>query len=179
MADKKELRKLLRSRRQQHVEHQADYSKRVMEQLMQHPRFLTARTVMLYHALPDEVDTQSILQGFYRQKQLLLPVIDGDTMFPVCYTGEDNLRSGTYDISEPQGAPFTHLSSIDLVIAPGMAFDAAGRRLGRGKGYYDRFLSQPLLSNAYKIGVCFPFQLLQEVPVDAHDICMDEVLFGC
>ena len=178
MADKKELRKLLRSRRQQYAELQAEYSKRVMEQLMQHPRFLAAETVMLYHALPDEVDTQSILQGFYQQKQLLLPVIDGDTMFPVCYTGEDNLHAGSYNINEPQGAPFTRLSSIDLVIAPGMAFDTAGRRMGRGKGYYDRFLAQPELANTYKIGVCFPFQLLPEVPVDAHDICMDEVLFG-
>ena len=50
--------------------------------------------------------------------------------------------------------------------------------MGRGKGYYDRFLAQPELANAYKMGVCFPFQLLPEVPVDAHDICMDEVLFG-
>lgn len=178
MADKKELRKQLRSLKQQHIVHSAERSERVVRQLIEHPRFRSARTVMLYHALPDEVDAQSILQGLCKDKQLLLPVVDGDTMHPVRYTGPENLHIGAFAISEPQGAPFTDLSSIDLVVVPGMAFDAAGYRLGRGKGYYDRFLSQPELARAYKMGLCFPFQLLQEVPVDAHDVPVDEVLTG-
>jgi 5-formyltetrahydrofolate cyclo-ligase len=55
-----------------------------------------------------------------------------------------------------------------------MAFDKANHRLGRGKGYYDRLL--PRLKNAYKIGVCFPFQFLDEIPSEAHDVVMDEVI---
>lgn len=178
MADKKELRKQLRSLKQQYAPLMADTSERIMEQLMRHSRFCAAQTVMLYHSLPDEVCTEGILQGFCRDKQLLLPVVDGDTMHPVHYVGSDNLRTGAYAISEPQGAPFTDLSTIDLVVVPGMAFDAVGHRLGRGKGYYDRFLSQPELAHAYKIGLCFPFQRLQEVPTDAHDVPVDEVLTG-
>ena len=64
--------------------------------------------------------------------------------------------------------------SIELVVVPGMAFDKQGHRLGRGKGYYDRLL--PKLTNAYKLGVCFPYQYIEEVPTDEHDIRMDEVL---
>lgn len=59
-------------------------------------------------------------------------------------------------------------------MVPGMAFDADGNRLGRGKGYYDRFLA--LVPDAYKIGVCFPFQKFPAVPVDDNDVKMDIII---
>ena len=61
---------------------------------------------------------------------------------------------------------------IDLILVPGMAFDAMGNRLGRGKGYYDKVLRH---TPAYKIGVCFDFQFLKAVPTEAHDVRMDNV----
>ena len=76
---------------------------------------------------------------------------------------------------EPTGEPFTDYEQIDIVLVPGMAFDAAGHRLGRGRGYYDRFLIQ---TACRKIGVCFPFQRVAEVPTDDHDVMMDEVIGG-
>ena len=57
---------------------------------------------------------------------------------------------------------------------PAWAFDRQGNRLGRGKGYYDRLL--PHLPTAYKIGICFPYQLVNDIPTDAHDIRMDEII---
>ena len=72
------------------------------------------------------------------------------------------------------GEQFTDYDKIDLALVPGMAFDAAGHRLGRGKGYYDRFLGEH--PHIYKIGVCFPFQRVAEVPSEAHDVVMDEVI---
>jgi len=75
---------------------------------------------------------------------------------------------------EPSGELFTDFDRITLAIIPGMAFDHQGNRLGRGKGYYDRLL--PQLSHAYKLGLCFPFQLLtEEIPHEPHDCRMDEV----
>ena len=65
-------------------------------------------------------------------------------------------------------------ASIDLAIIPRVAFDVHGNRLGRGKGYYDRLL--PRLPHTYKIGICFPFQLLEKVPTETQDVRMDEVL---
>ena len=63
---------------------------------------------------------------------------------------------------------------LDVVLIPGVAFDAAGHRLGRGRGYYDRFLAAyPYI---YKIGVCFDFQKVAEVPTDEHDMLVDEVI---
>lgn len=91
------------------------------------------------------------------------------------YTGKSDLKEGAFGIMEPCGEVFADYQAIDLAIIPGMAFDRQGNRLGRGKGYYDRFLPL-LLPYIYIIGVCFPFQLLDDIPTEEHDIKMDTVL---
>ena len=75
---------------------------------------------------------------------------------------------------EPTGDVFSSLDKIELVIVPGLSFDLKGNRLGRGKGYYDRFLK--LVPQAYKLGLCFDFQKVDAVPVEDYDIKMDEIL---
>ena len=79
---------------------------------------------------------------------------------------------------EPVGEPFTDYQQIDVALIPGMAFDAQGHRLGRGKGYYDRFLSQSLILNSQlrTIGVCFDFQKVKEVPVGPQDVSVNVVI---
>lgn len=92
------------------------------------------------------------------------------------------MEAGAYGIMEPEGPAFTAYDDIDLIIIPGVAFDVKHNRLGRGKGYYDRFLQQMQQmqqmqqTHAYKIGVCFPHQLVDNIPVTAYDIPMDEVV---
>ena len=124
--------------------------------------------------LPDEVNTHDFIRKWSVQKQILLPVVIGNELELRRYTGPQDLKKGAYGIEEPVGEPFTDYASVDLAIIPGVAFDAHGNRLGRGKGYYDRLL--PRLPHTYKIGICFPFQLLEEVPTEALDVRMDEVL---
>lgn len=89
------------------------------------------------------------------------------------------MEAGAYGIMEPEGPAFTAYDDIDLIIIPGLAFDVKHNRLGRGKGYYDRFLQQMQQmrqTHAYKIGVCFHHQLVDSIPVTAYDIPMDEVV---
>lgn len=89
------------------------------------------------------------------------------------------MEAGAYGIMEPEGPAFTAYDDIDLIIIPGVAFDVKHNRLGRGKGYYDRFLQQMQQmrqTHAYKIGVCFSHQLVDSIPVTAYDIPMDEVV---
>ena len=136
-----------------------------------------AQTVLLYHALPDEPDLQSLLdEGLLRGKQLLLPVVVGDDLVLKHFKGKDSLCEGAFHILEPVGEdfPLEQYHQIDLALIPGMAFDYAGHRLGRGKGYYDRLL--PRIPQAYKLGVCFPFQLLDSIPSEPHDIPVREVI---
>lgn len=147
----------------------------LLQRLEQHPRFVEARTVLLYHSLPDEVGTHVFVDRWCREKEIILPTVAGDDLVLHRYTGPDCLTLGSYGILEPSGESFTDFESITLAVIPGMAFDHRGNRLGRGKGYYDRLL--PRLTQAYKLGLCFPFQLLtDEIPHEPHDCQMDEVL---
>lgn len=135
-----------------------------------------AGTVLLYHALPDEVDTSSLLDNARLMgKTVLLPRVVGDELELRVYS-PDTLSPGAFGIMEPTGEVFppSRYAEIDLAVIPGMAFDRHGARLGRGKGYYDRLM--PLLPGAYKLGLCYAFQLLDFLPTEEHDIPMNEVV---
>lgn len=136
--------------------------------------FLQSDVVMLYYSLPDEVDTHRFVRQWAGKKQVVLPVVVGDDLELRRYTGPQDLAVGAYGIEEPTGPPFEHPEQIGCIVVPGVAFDRQGNRLGRGKGYYDRLL--PRLPQARKIGLCFPFQLVDKVPAEPFDIRMDEII---
>ena len=136
-----------------------------------------AGTLLLYYPLADEVDVRPLIKDAYKNgKKVLLPVVKGDELELHLYEGESSLREGAFGIMEPTGPLFApeNYGEIELAIIPGMAFDTAGHRLGRGKGYYDRLL--PQLKTARLTGICFTFQLLDEVPAEVHDIPVHEVV---
>lgn len=177
MMNKQELRKNIKIQKG-HFTEQAlrEMSFLAISRLLQHPQLKAARTVMLYYSLPDEVDTHTLADTLLLgQRTIVLPQVTGEgTMQLRRYTGPASLAPGAYGIMEPTGSVFADYASVDLAIVPGIAFDREGRRLGRGKGFYDRFL--PLIPGAYKIGLCFPFQIADCIPTDSHDIRMDEVV---
>ena len=145
--------------------------------LKDNSHFIHAHTLLLYSALPDEVPTQVLIDELVAQdKTVLLPRVVNDTDMELRrYSGPADLQQGAFGILEPTGELFTNYDTIDVAIIPGMAFDAKGHRLGRGKGYYDRFLTK-LSPKTYKIGLCFSWQIVDYVPTDEHDIPMDEVI---
>lgn len=140
------------------------------------PRFADAATVALYYPLPDEVSTLPLLRRWNGTKRLALPAIEDGRMVFREYTGEEDLIPGEFGIARPRSGKIVLPREIDIMIVPGMAFDRAGRRLGRGKGFYDRYLGQPEASHIYKVGVCFPWRLAAEIPCEPHDAAMDEVV---
>lgn len=173
MMSKEELRQMIRQRKQQCT---VGESSAIIERLRRHPRFTAAHTLLLYSALPDEVPTQTLIDELAAQgKTVLLPrVVSATGMVLHRYTCQDDLQRGAFGIMEPTGLPFTDYEAIDVAVIPGMAFDHDGHRLGRGRGYYDRFLARvPFI---YKIGICFPFQMVGEVPTSENDIPMDDVI---
>lgn len=166
MASLKTLHEVTTTHRSQSAE--------ILAALEAHPAFGAAYTVLLYHSLPDEVDTHDFIRKWSGRKQILLPVVVGDDLEVRVYTGPEDLAVGAYGIEEPTGELFTDYAAIDLVVVPGVAFDRNGNRLGRGKGYYDRLL--PRIPSAFKAGICYPFQLVEEVPSEPFDIRMDTII---
>ena len=100
--------------------------------------------------------------------------MEGDDLRLLRYTGPDSLRKGAFGIWEPKADGEEAVEgAIDLIIVPGVAFDAQGHRLGRGRGFYDRLLSS---LDTPKVGICFDFQLVPSVPVESFDHPMDHVI---
>lgn len=171
--EKKDLRASIKALKKQHTKEQLqEQSDLIMAKLEQHPDFANANTVMLYSALPDEVQTQAFLEKWHLKKKIILPTVVGDDIIPVEFGKDTAFAVGDFNILEPQNEPYT--GGFDLIVVPGVAFDGKGNRLGRGRGYYDRFLCQHL--DVKRIGICFDFQLVDKVPAEVFDIRMDEVI---
>ena len=177
--DKKELRRYIREQKRHFTSQQlGEMSLCIMSSLLSHSQIQKADCVLMYHSLPDEVDTHSALDQLLAMgKKVFLPKVVSDTEMTIHeYTGADSLQpSEPYGILEPTTPELSIINcQLSIAIVPGMAFDKQRHRLGRGKGYYDRFLSQ--IPNIYKIGVCFPFQMLESIPSESTDVVMDEVI---
>jgi 5-formyltetrahydrofolate cyclo-ligase len=145
----------------------------IFNRLETHAIFHEAHTVLLFYSLKDEPDTHSFIEKWSGEKEILLPALCGENLELRVYNGCEGLLRGAYGIWESSGRLFTDYASIDLAVIPGVAFDRSGNRLGRGKGYYDRLL--PHIS-ACKLGVCFSFQLVENVPIGEFDVRMDEII---
>ena len=171
--DKKELRANIKLLKKQHTKEQLlEQSELILAKLERHPDSRNARIVMLYSALPDEVQTQAFLEKWRHEKKIILPTVVGDDIIPVELAENTGFAVGDFNILEPQNEPYT--GGYDLIVVPGVAFDRNGNRIGRGRGYYDRFLCKHL--DIKRIGICFDFQLVDEVPTEPNDIKMNEVI---
>ena len=144
----------------------------VFDRLEKTAAFLLADRIMMYHSLPDELSTLEFLKKWAGKKRFYLPRVNGVDLEVLPYE-ETRLELGSFHIEEPTGNDVTDPSEIELVVVPGVAYDRRGRRLGRGKGFYDRFLQS---TKATKIGVGYEFQLLDELPSEPHDMPMDIVI---
>ncbi len=174
-AQKKKIRKEIKQLKANYsLAEKQELSQSILEQVEQLPQFQSAKTVMLYWSMDDEVATHDFVCKWAKSKQVILPVVNGSTLDLKVFKGIDNLVAGeNFGIPEPDGDVFTKEEDIDFILVPGVAFDRENNRMGRGKAYYDRLLRE---LSAYKVGVCFDFQLLPTVPTDQYDIKMDKVV---
>lgn len=151
-------------------------SRQAALQFRQAPWLKKMRTILIFSALADEVNLMSGF-GALPGKRLALPRFDrsAQTYCAALFSGRvRDLVPGQFRIPEPPPtAPCVALNELDLVLVPGVAFDRAGRRLGRGRGFYDRLLAE---ISGIKCGVAFDWQILPELPAEPHDITMDYLL---
>ena len=107
-------------------------------------------------------------------KTLLYPAVEGNEMQFRRVRGLDELVPGRYGIPESTGEAWDPLDA-DLIVVPGVAFDRSGRRIGYGKGYYDKSLHR-LEGSGRLMGFCFDFQLFEEIVGEPHDVTMDLIV---
>lgn len=212
------------------VEERTRFSEALKEEVVGLECWRSAKEVMLFFSLPDEVDMLPLIRAaLAEQKRIYLPRVIATKVSrgaDVCEVAEGNtlamggtlpkkseqamgntlpkkstlpagntvsceemilevrelapgqLAPGRWGIWEPTDeAPLlSDYSRLDLVVVPGVAFSSDGKRLGRGKSFYDRFL--PLVPRAAFVGVCYPCQVVEQIPADPWDIGMDIVCCG-
>ncbi len=147
----------------------------ILDKLLSTPQLAAARCVALFVDLGDEVAARDWIKPITELGvQVLLPRVAGDDM-EFYDSADGELRRGSFGILEPVAELPIATSQIDVMVLPGVAFTPHGDRLGRGRGYYDRYLSRSDF-RAFTIGVGFSHQLLAELPCEAHDRRVDMVL---
>lgn len=134
--------------------------KSIKERLLKYIAENDVQNICIYENMSDEVDTKSLMQELEKIGiNIYTPQMISET--------EMILIDNEYEVYEDK---------IDLFIIPGRAFTINGKRLGRGKGYYDRFLAKKQYKHPQKVGICFDFQILEDIPTNKHDIFMDFII---
>lgn len=174
--DKKELRKQIRAAKKAvPFCEKCSRSAPILAKVESLAAFQQAKTILMYWSMEDEVQTHDFVNRWYKEKTILLPCVDGDDLRLRQYTGPECLIEGEqFGIGEPTGPEYTELDKVEMIIVPGVAFDRQNNRMGRGRGFYDRLLKST--PNAYKVGVAFDFQMVENVPTEPFDVAMNTVI---
>lgn len=181
---KKELRKEIKKRFSENLSDNKKKSELICKKIVSLEEYAQSDIIFAYMALEDEVDLSGVIKkSFEDNKKIAIPKITDDYQNMEFYFINENeyllLKNGKYGILEPLDTnPVDFLNKKSLFLVPGRAFTKNGKRLGRGKGFYDKYFSSQNLMNVIKIGICFDFQIFDDVPVDKNDILMDKIIFA-
>lgn len=160
-----------------------ELSRRIVAAFMALPEYAVAETVMFYVDVRSEVRTRTDLElALQSAKQIVVPWCNDEGELELFRLGSmDELELGMYRILEPRsdlrGLPEKQISveALDLIMVPGVGFDARGARMGHGKGYYDKLLENARPDTPL-IALAFECQLFDEIPVAEHDVFMDRIV---
>ena len=178
---KTEIRKQAHANRKQQSDKE-EVSRRITDRLHGLEQYTQAGVVMYYVDVRDEVRTRHALpEALESGKKIVIPYcVDGELeLFHL--ESMDELETGMYKILEPRedlrgvAEKRVPVEELDLIIVPGVAFDAMGGRTGHGKGYYDKLLEHAKVSTPL-VALAFECQMFDEIPVASHDIYMDLVI---
>ncbi|MEO6034248.1 MAG: 5-formyltetrahydrofolate cyclo-ligase [Verrucomicrobiota bacterium] len=154
------------------------FSNQACALLKKQPIWQSANVILFYAPLANEVDVWPLFSEAQASGKIVsLPkFVDGKTWYVASQITDltAHLAVGQFGIREPNvNCPEISLNSLDLALVPGLGFDLMGRRLGRGKGFYDRLLAQ---ISGTKCGVGFDEQIVEAIPTEPHDVCLNCIL---
>jgi 5-formyltetrahydrofolate cyclo-ligase len=180
VAEKKQLREHVRaSLHAMSGQERTRQSAMLCELLSNHPIFRQSNSILFYAPLPDEeVDVWPLLEkSLPSGKEIYLPRFDADTKrYDAARIVEaaNDVVKGRFEIREPAAhCARNPLKRLDLILVPGIAFSRNGSRLGRGRGFYDRLLSE---LRGKTCGIGFQCQLVDLIPLEQHDVVLDHIL---
>jgi 5-formyltetrahydrofolate cyclo-ligase len=155
------------------------WDENILNNLIKSDWYKKANTIFAFVSFKSEADTHKIIKySIQDQKTVCVPRIKskqkGIEIFKI--DSFDQLENGYFGILEPiESCPVINSKDIDLILMPGVAFDRQGGRVGYGAGFYDRFLSN-MNNNVDKIAVAYHFQILDNIPMDEHDVRIDGIV---
>lgn len=172
--DKHTLRRAVRAEiAKLSAEDKHQLSSQIFNNLASSKEIEEASVVALFISLDDEPSTALAIEQLSLRKRVVVPRIEGEEM--EFYDLSEGLQKGAFGIMEPRATAAVSPDEIDVMVVPGVAFTRSGYRLGRGKGFYDKYLSRKGF-RAYTIGVCYPCQLVKNIPTEKHDKMLDSVV---
>lgn len=176
MQEKKEVRKLIKSRRDAATDEEvAKMSEQVAKFIESMPQYQEADCVYAYIDYNHEVMTDVIIKKAWAAgKRVAVPKVVGKDLIWYYITKEDDVESGYMGIREPKTTLPEAKETDAFFIMPGVAFDRDHHRVGYGGGFYDRYLEKP--NTHYKAALAFEFQILDTVPFEVHDILPDAIV---
>ncbi len=169
MTEKEILRKKLIEKRKLLKSTEKDIS--VTKNLLEFLKNRNILSVLCFVSLPDEIDTEYVLNN--KRLKIAVPKVFGDYMEFFEFLSFNDLEKGAFSVREPKKLFKINKNDYDCCIAPGLAFSNDGKRIGYGKGYYDKYLKD---YNNIKIGICYSEMLCDEIPVDKNDVFMDVII---
>jgi 5-formyltetrahydrofolate cyclo-ligase len=161
-------------------ERRSELARAVLENLLRVDAVATARTVLVFYSFGSEIPTAGVIERLSALgKQILLPYLDDERRMEAAVLGPGEVPVPTqYGPKEPPRRVAVDPGEVNLVVAPGLAFDRLGHRLGYGGGHYDRYLRR-LHPDAVRIGIGFSVQVVDAVPAEPGDERVDVVVLVC
>ena len=175
LTDKRKIRQAVRADiAKLSDEEKKHLSAQIFSELYNSNKVSNASVIALFISLPDEPQTANFIEQLLsKNKRVVVPRIEGEEMN--FYDISEGVSEGAFGIMEPIATTPIEPSEIDVMIVPGVAFTRQGARLGRGKGFYDKYLSHNSF-RAYTIGVCYPCQVVENLPTEPHDKQLDLIV---
>jgi 5-formyltetrahydrofolate cyclo-ligase len=165
-------KEILKKRGSLSEEEHTSRSKAILETLFSRPRLKEAKTIAFYLHKGSEVRTSEMIEkALSLGKEVVVPVTDHEIMF-FRFSSFEDLQKGKYGILEPKSRTPPNRPP-EVIIIPGIAFGLCMHRIGYGKGYYDKYLGT---SFAYRVGICYDFQVMEKLPTHPNDQRMDEII---
>lgn len=163
----------------------------VSQKLFRHPKYVSCKRIAVFLSMSDEVRSEEILKDVFRSgKSCFIPRYDSssshmDMLKLHSLRDMETLPVTSWNIRQPADDDNSRdealaTGGLDLILMPGLGFDRVGKRLGRGKGFYDTYLERCIRhpkGKPYTIALAFKEQLCEEIPVDDNDVLIDEVLY--